>query len=231
MSKALLAILLFGACLDQSEDANAPSDDELADLDQWADASGGKADLPNTFGEAVAWVKDFYTNRMSAIWNNQEHPATPAAALSRIRGMTNGSDPSGLLFTATVRRLHAGVIDHSEIDITMPNKQVIRLVGDPKGAGAFVDKALFADALSPPLCLTWTELQTAVTTSYQPGHYAVDFVCHVITEKVLRALHIGSRPFSSQIKTYDTARWVWGPILPSGNSAKPSDWAESRACH
>jgi len=220
----LLAVLV--GCVD---DAAGPSEDELAALDDWAGAADGKADLPNTYGEAVAWVKDIYTNKMSAIWKNQEHPATAAAALARIRQLI-GADPTAMKFVTTVQRLHADLIDHSEIDIQLAPGKVIRLVGDPKGAGAFVDTKVFETSLSPALCLTWSELTTAVETAYQPGHYALDFVCHTVTEKVLRALDIGTKLFSSQIRTYNTARFVWGPILPSFDSNTPGAWAESRSC-
>ena len=107
---------------------------------------------------------------------------------------------------------------------------MIRLVGDPKGAAAFVDHALFKTSVGPALCLTWHELDTAVRAAYVPGHYAVDFVCHTVTERVLRALSIGTAPYSGQVLTYQAARYIWGPVLPSFHSQDPADWPESRSC-
>jgi hypothetical protein len=230
----LLALMLAAGCLSAEDDA--PSDQQLADVDQWAAASDGKADLPNTFASVVAWVTDVYRNRMSAIWNNQEHPATATAAVARISALVKSggvADPTRVLYRANIQRLRTEVLDHSEIDITLPGTahKVIRLVGDPKGAGAFVDKKLFETSLNPSLCLTWDELTTAVDAAYAPGHYGADFVCHTITERVLRALHVGSSKFTAQIKTYNLARWVWGPVAPSGNPQDPTSWAESRRCN
>lgn len=226
----------FAACA--VSDDGAPDPTDLEGADAWADASGGKADLPSSYGDLVAWVEDFYTNRMSAVWNNQEHPATAAAAKTRIRGLLAAggiAHPEQVKFVTSVQRLRTELIDHSEIDIQLPGnvdkaKHVVRLVGDPKGAGVFLDKALFETTLQPPLCLTWDELNTAIDASYQPGYYAVDFVCHVVTEKVLRALGVGSARYSDQVRTYSLARWIWGPIFPSGNSSNPADWPESRSC-
>ena len=223
----LATVLLFG-CV--TEDDGSPTEDDIAQVDQWADASGGKADLPATWSGVVSWVKDFYRNRLSAVWSNQEHPASSAAAIARIRGLI-GADPSRTLFRATVQRLRfSDVADHSEVDIVLPSKQVVRLIGDPKGAGMFLDTKPFETTLSPALCLTWNEVQTAVTTAYAQGAYGADFVCHNITERVLRALHVGSAPYAAQIHAYSIARYLWGPILPSGNSSNPASWDESRAC-
>jgi hypothetical protein len=232
MRRIILAIVLaLAACATTEE---GPSADELDDLDQWAQTADGKADLPNTWAETVAWLKDAYFNRMSAIWNHQEHPATADAALTRIKGLlaqAGVTDLSRVKLSTHVQRLRTDFyIDHSEIDISLPGGTVIRLVGDPKGAGAFVDHKLFDTSVGPPLCLTWNELDTAVRASYVGGHYAVDFVCHTVTEHVLRALDIGSAPYSSQIRTYQAARYVWGPILPSFNSQNPASWPESRSC-
>lgn len=242
----LVAVLVGGVvatgCVATADDtpdaaepgADEPSVDEMEMLDAWADASGGKADLPGSYSALVAWVKDFYKNRLSAVWGSQEHPASASAAIARVRGLltAQGIDPDAALFEASVQRLRfSTVADHSEVDVVLPTRQVVRLIGDPKGAGVFLDSKLFADALSPPLCLTWSELQTAITASYVAGHYALDFVCHNVTERVLRALDIGSARFSSQIHAYSIARWTWGPILPSGNSSDPARWAESRSCH
>ena len=121
-------------------------------------------------------------------------------------------------------------IDHSEINITLPGGTFVRLVGDPKGAGAFFDASRFQTTVGPQLCLTWDELVTAIETSYVRGNYGVDFVCHSVTERVLRALDVGTAAYSHQYRTYAAARWVWGPALPSFNSQNPADWSVSRAC-
>jgi hypothetical protein len=232
MRRIILAIVLaLAACATTDE---GPSADELDALDQWAQAADGKADLPTTWADTVAWLEDVYTNRMSAIWDHQEHPATADAALVRIKGLlaqAGVTDLSRVRLPTHVQRLRTDfVIDHSEIDIQLPGGTVIRLVGDPKGAGAFVDHALFDTSVGPPLCLTWSELDTAVHAAYVPGHYALDYVCHTVTERVLRALDIGSARYSSQIRTYQAARYIWGPILPSFHSQDPADWPESRSC-
>jgi hypothetical protein len=233
MRRIILAIVLaLAACAATDE---GPSADELDDLDAWAQTADGKADLPNTWADTVAWLRDVYTNRMSAIWNHQEHPATADAALTRIKGLlaqAGVTDLSRVKLSTHVQRLRTDfVIDHSEIDIQLPGGTVIRLVGDPKGAGAFVDRALFKTSVGPALCLTWSELDTAVRASYVPGHYAVDFVCHTVTERVLRALEIGTAPYSGQVRTYQAARYIWGPVLPSFHSQNPADWPESRSCN
>lgn len=220
----------LGACVTEPD---APTEEELAGLDSWAGVADGKADLPQTWSKVVAWLRDVYTNQMSAIWKHQEHPATPAAAIARIRTVlakAGIADPSRTLFNATVQRLRTDVLDHSEIDITLAPGKVVRLVGDPKGAGAFFDAAPFQTAIGAELCLTWTELQTAITTSYLPGAYGVNFVCHTVTERVLRALHAGSSTYAAELHTYQAARWIWGPVVPSGNPQDPEDWAVSRAC-
>jgi hypothetical protein len=228
----LLIILLSTACVAGDAGEPAPDDAELAELDQWAAAADGKADLPSTWSEVVAWLRDVYRNRMSAIWYEQEHPATAAAALDRIRRLVaaEGGDATRILYPTTVQKLRAGQIDHSEVDIRLPGGTIIRLVGDPKGAGAFVDNALFEETVGPGLCLTWSELQTAIEASYFNGIYADSFVCHNITERVLRALRVGPSVYSSQFRTYAAARWVWGPQIPSFNSTNPAEWAVSRQC-
>jgi hypothetical protein len=225
-----IVLALASSCVTTTED-ELPNDDELSALDQWATTADGKADLPTTWTELVAWLRDVYTNRMSAVWHGQEHPATSAAAIDRIHGMVvhAGVDPTHAKFRVTVRKL-VSVVDHSEINIALPGGETIRLVGDPKGAGAFVDSAPFQAAVGPSLCLTWSELQTAVSTSYVPGEYGVNFVCHTVTERVLRALDVGTAPFATKYRTYASARWVWGPQVPSFNSQDPSKWAVSRSC-
>lgn len=230
MYRVLIAFVIAG-CV---ETATGPTVDDIDEVDQWADTSGGKADLPGNYAELVAWVKDLYRNKLSAVWGNQEHPASASAAIARVRGLlaAGGIDPSHALFTTTVQRLRfSELADHSELDIVLPTHQVVRLIGDPKGAGVFLDSKVFADTLAPALCLNWDELQTAITTSYQPGAYGLDFVCHNITERVLRSLDIGTAKYSAQIHAYSIARYLWGPILPSGNSSNPSSWPESRSCH
>jgi hypothetical protein len=210
-----------------------PADDELAELDQWAATADGKADLPATWSEVVAWLRDVYKNRMSAIWNNQEHPTTPAAALDRIRQRLRAAgiaDPTRVRFPVTVQR-HVAEVDHSEINIVLPNAGVVRLVGDPKGAGAFFDRSRFKASVGPSLCFSWAELETAVTAAYVPGTYGVQFVCHSVTERVLRALGVGTHRYSTQFRTYQSARWIWGPVPPSFNSHDPADWPVSRACN
>jgi len=209
-----------------------PSPDELAALDQWAATADGKADLPNTYAALVAWLRDAYTNRMSAIWNKQELLASPSAALTRIQTLARaaGKDPARTLYPVTMRRLDTGTIDHSELDIALPGGTFVRLVGDPKGAGAYLDRAAFESAVGPKLCFTYAELATAVTAAYVPGYYGADFVCHSVTERVLRALGIGTSRFSAEFRTYTAARWIWGPITPSWNPQDPAAWSESRAC-
>ncbi len=228
----LVAIVMFGCA---AEGDTEPSADDMAAADAWAQTSDGKADLPTSYAGLVAWLKNFYANDLSAVWGKQEHPVSSAAAVARIRQMLAAggiSDPSHTLFKTSVQRLQfSSVADHSEIDIVLPTKQVIRLIGDPKGAGAYVDSAKFETALAPALCLNWTELQTAVQTSYQRGNYALDFVCHNVTEKILRSLGIGTAKYSAQIHAYSLARYVWGPLLPSFNSSDPTKWPESRSCN
>lgn len=229
MKSWALALLAMTACTTAGP---GPDDSELADLDAWAAAADGKSDLPSTWTELVAWLRDVYTNDMSAIWRNQEHPPTASKALERIRGLVvhAGVDPTRAKFRVTVQRLTAPQVDHSEINIALPGGKVIRLVGDPKGAGAFVDGSLFEETIGPRLCLTWPEIETAVTASYAPGSYAANYVCHNVTERVLRSLGIGTAPYSTQIRTYAAARWTWGPITPSFNSQDPSRWPQSRSC-
>ncbi len=221
----VLALSLLAACVTESAE---PSPDELAELDGWAAAADGKADLPSTWTELVAWLRDFYTNTMSAVWNRQEHPASADAAITRVRTMV--ANPSARLYPARVQRLRTELIDHSEIDIEIAPNKIIRLVGDPKGAGAFVDHSMFEQSIGAPLCLTWAELETAIRASYASGAYGVDYVCHTITERVLRALGAGSASYAAQVRTYAAARWTWGPIVPSFNSQDPADWSVSRAC-
>ena len=222
--------MVMTACATSAD--SGPSARELDDLDQWSQTADGKADLPGTWDDTVAWVRDFYMNRMSAIWHNQEHPANSDAALIRIDSIlsSRGLVSANLTFSTTVRRLHNDLVDHSEIDIALPGGGTVRLVGDPKGAGVFFDTAPFQAPIGPPLCLTWSELQTAVEASYVGGAYAADYVCHTVTEHVLRALHVGSSVYANQVHTYAVARWIWGPVLPSGNSQDPSSWPESRTC-
>jgi hypothetical protein len=235
MRKSLLLSLLFvfGACVTGGEPvSDEPSDDELADLDAWANTADGKADLPQAWNTVVAWLRDVYTNRMSAIWHHQEHPATPAAALDRIRGLVAKAgigDATAVKYRVTVQKLVAEV-DHSEVDISLPGGTVIRLVGDPKGAGAFVDNALFEATVGPHLCLTWSELETAINAAYVPGAYGANYVCHTVTERVLRSLGVGTLVYASKYRTYLAARFVWGPSLPTFNSLDPSDWSVSRSC-
>ncbi len=227
---ALLASLLI-ACAAPVEDG--PSDEELASLDSWAETSGGKADLPTSFSELVEYLKRFYRDRMSAIWDGQAHPATAPQAMQQIHARARAAgiaDPTRARYRTTVRKLVADPIDHSEINIEVARGQVVRLVGDPKGAGVFFDDAVFADPVGPRLCMTWQELETAVTASYAPGAYGLDFVCHNVTERVLRALDIGTARYASQVRTYAVAKWIWGPLLPSLDSNNPGDWEESRAC-
>lgn len=220
----VLAVTTLGACVSAEE---GPSDEELAELDSWAATADGKSDLPNTWAELVAWLRDVYENQMTVIWKNQEHPASASAAMTRIRaqltqaGVTN---PTTRTFTATVQRHRLEYFDHSEINIVLAPGKVVRLIGDSAGAGVFFDDALFKTTVGPKMCLTWSELETAVEASYVRGYYAADFVCHNVTEKVLRALDVGSSVFSSQIRTYQAARYMWGPVLPSFNSQDPSDW-------
>lgn len=226
MVRAVLVIsLLVAGCVADSDD---PSPDDLAELDGWAAAADGKADLPTSWTELVAWLRDFYTNTMSAIWRQQEHPATADAALARVRTMV--TSPTTRLYPTRVQRLRTDLVDHSEIDIQIAPGKIIRLVGDPKGAGAFVDRSMFEQSIGAPLCLTWDELETAIRASYAPGAYGVDYVCHTITERVLRALGAGSATYAAQIRTYAAARWTWGPIVPSFNSQDPASWPMSRAC-
>jgi len=229
MKSWALALIAMTACATTEP---GPDSSELAALDAWAAAADGKSDLPLSWGELVTWLRNVYTNDMSAIWRDQEHPPTASKALDRIRGLVvrAGVDPTRARFRVTVQRLTAEPIDHSEIDIALPGGTVIRLVGDPKGAGAFVDGAVFEESVGPRLCLTWPELETAVTASYVSGNYAVDFVCHNVTERVLRSLSIGTAPYASQFRTYAAARWLWGPITPSFSSQDPARWPQSRSC-
>jgi hypothetical protein len=221
----VLTMVLLTAC---ATDSNEPSSDDLAELDGWAAAADGKSDLPSTWTELVAWLRDFYTNTMSAVWNRQEHPTTADAAIARVRGMV--TNPTTRLYSARVQRLRVDLVDHSEVDVQIAPNKVLRLVGDPKGAGAFVDRAMFEQSIGAPLCLTWSELETAIRASYASGAYGVDYVCHTITERVLRALGAGSASYAAQIRTYAAARWTWGPIVPSFHSQDPADWSVSRAC-
>lgn len=226
---ACLICLTFVACTDVEDE---PSADELSALDAWARTADGKADLPASFNALVAWLRDAYTNKMSAIWDRQERLASPAAALARIQSLARaaGADPARALYPATVRRLDPGSIDHSELDIALPGGTFVRLVGDPKGAGAYLDRAAFESAVGPKLCFTYAELATAVTAAYVPGIYGVDFVCHNVTERVMRALGIGTSRYAAEFRTYAAARWTWGPITPSWNPQDPAAWPASRAC-
>jgi hypothetical protein len=227
----LVALTLSTACATSPEDA--PDATELDSLDQWATVADGKADLPTSWNDLVAWLEDFYMNQMSAIWHNQEHPRTAQAAIDRAKALARAAgidNPTSYRFRARVQRLRTEYIDHSEVDIVLGPGKVLRLVGDPKGAGAFVDTELFEQSIGSPLCLTWAEVETAIRASYVPGAYAVDFVCHTITEQVMRSLGAGTRSYSSQVRTYAAARWIWGPLLPSLNSQDPANWSVSRAC-
>jgi hypothetical protein len=225
MLRAFVVLVVLAGCVTDSDD---PAPEDLEALDGWAETADGKADLPTTWTELVAWLRDFYTNTMSAIWRQQEHPATADAAIARVRGMV--TSPTTRLYSARVQRLRTDLVDHSEIDVQIAPNKVIRLVGDPKGAGVFLDRAMFEQSIGAPLCLTWSELETAIRASYASGAYGVDFVCHTITERVLRALGSGSASYAAQIRTYAAARWTWGPIVPSFNSQDPADWSISRAC-
>jgi hypothetical protein len=219
-----LAVTALGACVPEEA---GPTDEEIAELDSWAAAADGKSDIPNTWSELVAWLRDFYENQMTVIWKDQEHPATAAAAMTRIRAQlaqAGVSNPTTRTFTATVQRLRLEYFDHSEINIVLAPGKVVRLIGDSAGAGVFFDNALFKTSIGSKMCLTWSELETAVEASYLRGAYGADFVCHTVTEKVLRALDVGSSTFASQIRTYQAARYIWGPVLPSFNPQNPSDW-------
>lgn len=233
MYRLILVAMLVLGCV--AEDDNEPSADDMAAADVWAQTTDGKADLPTSYAGLVAWLKHFYFNQLTAVWGTQEHPGSSAAAIARIKQLLAAggiSDPSRTLFKTSVQMLRfSTVADHSEVNIVLPTKQVIRLIGDPKGAGAYVDAKKFEQSVGPALCLTWSELQTAVQTSYASGAYGVDFVCHNVTERVLRSLGIGTAKFSAQVHAYPLARYVWGPIVPSFNSSDPAAWPESRACN
>lgn len=227
LASLTMICLALGACATVDDE---PTPGELSALDAWAQVADGKADLPGSYTSLVAWLRDAYRNRMSAIWNDQERLASPSAALSRIAALSRaaGTDPMRALYPATVRRLDTGTIDHSELDIALPGGTVVRLVGDPKGSGAYLDRAAFEAPVGPKLCFTYDELATAVTAAYVPGAYGIDFVCHNVTERVMRALGIGTARFSSQFRTYAAARWAWGPVTPSFN---PQDgWPALRRC-
>lgn len=230
VAATVLLLALVPACVSTGEEG--PTEEELAELDAWAATADGKADMPSSFSELVAWLRDVYTNRMSAIWNNQAHPTSATAALAEIRTRAQraGVDHTRALYRTTVQRLDAGEIDHSEINISIPGGTIVRLVGDPKGAGAFFDRTRFNTTVGPQLCLTWDELQTALATAYQPGAYGASFVCHTVTERVLRALDVGTAPYAGKFRTYAAARWVWGPQAPSFNSQDPASWDVSRSC-
>ena len=68
-------------------------------------ASGewSRNDLSPSERRFVAWLRDFYTNHMSAVWNRQEHPASADAAIARVRGMV--TSPTTRLYPARVQRL------------------------------------------------------------------------------------------------------------------------------
>ncbi len=228
---ATLGLALTACATDDA--ALTPDDTELADLDAWAGTADGKADLPATWSETVAWLRDMYLNRMSAIWRSQEHPATAERAIARVRQLVQAggiADPTRARFPTTMQRLRTDLLDHSELNVVLGPGTVLRLVGDPKGAGAFFDGALFQTTIGARMCLTWAELETALRASYVPGTYGVDYVCHTITERVMRALDAGTASFSNQVRTYAAARWAWGPVLPSGNSQNPADWSITRSC-
>jgi hypothetical protein len=227
----VLAALLATCC---ATTPDGPTEAEVAAADQWA-AGDGKADAPAGYDGLIGWAVDLYTNRMSAVWDNQEHPATAAGAKARVAALLahNGiTDPTQVRFPASVQRLRATLLDHSEVDVEIRGTypRVLRLIGDPKGAGAYVDRAPFEDSLDPELCLTWTELNAAIDAAYMPGAYAVDFVCHTITERVLRALQVGSGDLAPQIHTYRLARWIWGPAGANPYPTDPTRWAVSRTC-
>jgi hypothetical protein len=227
-----LLIALSTACVTGDAAEEGPSDQELAEIDMWADTADGKADVPAAWSNLVTWLRNVYRNDMSAIWYDQEYLASSTAAVDRIRRLVaaEGVDPTRTLYRATVRKLAAEQIDHSEINITLPGGTIIRLVGDPKGAGAFLDTSQFELEVGPSLCLNWTELQSAIEASYAGGVYGYTYVCHTVTERVLRALDVGSSAYSRQFRTYSAARWLWGPNWPSFNSSNPADWAVSRQC-
>ena len=236
MGKRLLVlIVLFAtACMTGEAAEELPADEELAELDAWAEVADSKADLPASWSHLVAWLRDVYINKMSAVWHNQEHPASTTAALERIRGLVaaTGIDPTRALYPTRVQRLNGAVgVDHSEVNIMLPGGKVVRLVGDPKGAGAFLDSGLFKESIGPRLCLNWSELQKAIEASYVNGDYGYAYVCHSITERVLRALGVGTASFSTHFRTYSAARWIWGPGFPSFNSQDPGDWSVSRQCN
>jgi len=227
----LLALALTTACATSSE--VEPDAAELEALDQWTTVADGKADLPTSWHDLVTWLEDFYLNQMSAIWDDQEHPRTAPAAIDRAKALARAAgivNPTGSLFRAHVQRLRTEYIDHSEVNIVLGPGKVLRLVGDPKGAGAFVDSALFEQSIGTPLCLTWAEVEAAIRASYVAGAYVADFVCHTVTENVMRALDAGTHSYASQVRTYAAARWIWGPVVPSLNSQDPADWAVSRSC-
>lgn len=65
--RVALLVLFATACVAGDSDPVGPSEDELGDLEEWATVTDSKADLPGTFSDVVAWLRDVYTNRMSAI--------------------------------------------------------------------------------------------------------------------------------------------------------------------
>ena len=79
------------------------------------------------------------------------------------------ANPTARLYPARVQRLRTELSDHSEIDIEIAPNKIIRLVGDPNGAGAFVDRSLFEPSGGAPLCLRWTELESAIRGSAASG--------------------------------------------------------------
>lgn len=106
----------------------------------------------------------------------------------------------------------------------------LRAVGDVNGA-AIVEDQDRSDAMSSRMCMTWDGLQAAVRAAYAPGrHYALDFVCHTVSMRVLEAIGVPSEHFSGLVGGWRLARWAYGPRGASGLPPAVADWRATRAC-
>jgi hypothetical protein len=135
--------------------------------------------------------------------------------------------------------LIAGVpFDHTEIDVVevrQGNHRAAmegRLLGDAWGAGLYRGHAHLPNVrdMGPPLCVTWEELNRALTTSYRPGVYSWDFVCHNVSFQVLDTLGVSVLDYASQTRGWRLASYAYGPIFAHTPTAHASVSEPAQRC-
>ncbi len=152
-----------------------------------------------------------------------------------------GMSPEQALYVLRPKRspLIEGIpFDHSEVDIVEARQGAQRgemggrLLGDVWGAGLYRGAAVLPEVrdMGPPLCVTWDELKRALTTSYRPGLYALNFVCHNVTFEVLDSLSVSVLDYASQTRGWRLASYAYTPIVAQTPTAHASESLPARRC-